>query len=128
MTVSASAELLASSLGTMRGSGPRHATITGQFMRSLRFMPFLRLIAALVLVSAAGGTVCAQQIGGELKQWHDVVLTFDGPASSESAQPNPFLDYRLNVTFTRGSKSYQAPGYFAADGNAAETSAKAGNK
>jgi hypothetical protein len=122
MTARASAELLAPSLGTMHGSGPRHATITGQPMR------FFPILATLALISAAGGTVCAQQIGGELKQWHDIVLTFDGPASSESAQPSPFLDYRLNVTFTKGSKSYQAPGYYAADGNAAETSATSGNK
>ena len=65
-----------------------------------------------------------QQISGELKQWHDVTLTFDGPATSESAEPNPFLFYRLNVTFTKGSKKYVVPGYYAADGNAAETSAK----
>src|SRR2546426_6457754 len=82
--------------------------------------------ASVFFLSAA--IVSAQQIGGELKQWHDVVLTFDGPATSESADPNPFLNYRLNVTFTKGSKTIQIPGYFAADGNAAETSADSGNK
>ena len=91
-------------------------------------MRVFSILVAIALISATGATVRAQQIGGELKQWHDVVLTFDGPAGSESAQPNPFLDYRLNVMFTKGSKSYQAPGYFAADGNAAETSATSGNK
>jgi len=74
------------------------------------------------------GLLRAQQVSGELKQWHDVVVTFDGPSTSETADPNPYLNYRLNVEFTKGSKKYTVPGYFAADGNAAETSAAAGNK
>jgi len=57
-----------------------------------------------------------------------VTLTFSGPETSEDAQPNPFRDYRLNVTFSKGRKQYVISGYYAADGNAAETSAKAGNK
>ncbi len=70
----------------------------------------------------------AQEITGELRQWHDVILTFAGPESSETADPSPFLDYRLNVTFSRGDTTLVIPGYFAADGNAAETSATAGNR
>ena len=64
---------------------------------------------------------------GDLRQWHRVVIDFQGPPMSESAVPNPFADYRLNVTFfgPRG-QVYVVPGYFAADGNAAETSAKSG--
>ncbi len=60
--------------------------------------------------------------------WHAVTLTFDGPAASETAQPNPFLDYRLNVTFSHNGKDYVVPGYYAADGNAGQTSQAAGNK
>jgi len=74
---------------------------------------------------------CSQpkpQITGELKTWHKITLTFDGPKSSELATPNPFTDYRLDVTFSQGDKSYIVPGYFAADGQAAYTSATAGNK
>jgi len=44
----------------------------------------------------------------------------------EDDQKNPYTDYRLNVTFNKGSKSYLVPGYYAADGNAAETSASSG--
>lgn len=69
-------------------------------------------------------------ISGEQKQWHKITLTLDGPFSSETATPNPFLDYRMNVTFSHpetGTK-YVIPGYFAADGNAANTSAASGNK
>ena len=46
----------------------------------------------------------------------------------EEASYNPFLNYRLNVRFYQGNTSYWVPGYFAADGNAAETSATSGNK
>jgi len=67
------------------------------------------------------------RIVGERKQWHDVQLTFAGPQTSETAKLNPFLNYRLNVTFRHGDKVYVVPGYYAADGNAAETSATAGN-
>ncbi|MEX2300047.1 MAG: DUF5060 domain-containing protein, partial [Bryobacterales bacterium] len=91
-------------------------------------IPLNRVILALVAGFSANRALWAQQISGELKQWHDVVLTFDGPATSEAADPNPFFDYRLDVSFTKGSRTYVVPGYFAADGNAAESSAKAGNK
>ena len=64
-------------------------------------------VRLLLLVFAA--LSAGQQISGELKQWHDVTLTFDGPATSESAEPNPFLSYRLNVTFAKGSRSMLFP-------------------
>ncbi|NRB48741.1 MAG: DUF5060 domain-containing protein [Saprospiraceae bacterium] len=73
------------------------------------------------------GTV---KLEGELKQWHKVTLSMAGPFAQEmQEEPNPFLDYRMTVQFTHesGSPSYEVPGYFAADGNAAETSANAGN-
>ena len=70
----------------------------------------------------------AGQLSGELQQWHRVTLTFDGPSTGESATLNPFLDYRLNVTFTNGMRKYVVPGFYAADGNAGESSATAGNK
>jgi len=68
-------------------------------------------------------------VSGELQQWHKVTLNLAGPFSAETdTAPNPFTDYRLNVTFTHssGSPTYTVPGYFAADGNAANTSATAG--
>ena len=69
-------------------------------------------------------------VSGELKLWHNVTVTFDGPQTSEDAEPNPFRDYRLNVTFTHAESgtSDTVPGYYAADGEAAETSADAGAK
>jgi len=70
-------------------------------------------------------------ITGELKQWHKVTLTLDGPQATETdTDPNPFTDYRMDVTFAHesGTPSYTVPGYFAADGHAAETSAASGRK
>jgi hypothetical protein len=69
-------------------------------------------------------------INGEMKQWHAVTLNLDGPfAYEQDISPNPFLDYRMMVTFAHesGVPTYTVPGYFAADGNAAETSANSGN-
>jgi Domain of unknown function (DUF5060)/Putative collagen-binding domain of a collagenase len=70
-------------------------------------------------------------ISGELKQWHKVTLTLDGPFANErDTQPNAFTDIAFNVTFTHdsGSTSYTVPGYFAADGNAANSGADSGTK
>ena len=75
-------------------------------------------------VTLKPGTV---KTGGEMKTWHKVTLAFGGPASSETADPNPFTDYRLNVTFTNGDAKHVVPGYYAADGRAAESGAAAGN-
>lgn len=83
------------------------------------------------IISKSPGTETDLQttagISGELKRWHNVMLTFEGPSTSENANPNPFLDYRLTVTFTQGAQTFVVPGYYAADGNAAQTGATGGN-
>src|SRR5688572_12264524 len=96
------------------------------------------LVGAAVFVIAGAPAGGARQAGGsaavvsgELRQWHKVTLTFNGPQASETdASPNPFTDYRMIVVFTHesGAPRYDVPGYFAADGNAANTSATPGNK
>ena len=74
---------------------------------------------------------CSQQkpvsIDGELKKWHRITLSFEGPETSEIAENNPFLNYRLEVTFTNGEEKFIVPGFYAADGNAANTSSNFGN-
>jgi hypothetical protein len=97
-------------------------------MKQDRSILIIAICSILATRFCAFGAVNKYEVSGELKQWHNVTLTFTGPETDEDAQPNPFRDYRLNVTFTNGSKQYIVPGYYAADGNAAETSAKAGNK
>lgn len=86
------------------------------------------ILTALTLLGCAWQPLSAAEIDGELKQWHDVRLTFTGPEASETADPNPFLQYRLNVTFTKGDRKLVVPGYFAADGNAAESGATEGDR
>ena len=68
-------------------------------------------------------------ISGELKQWHKVTLNLQGPFAHElDTEPNPFTDYKMTVVFRHesGSPVYKVPGYFAADGDAAESSADNG--
>jgi len=72
--------------------------------------------------------VNAAQITGQIKQWHNVTLTLDGPTSSEQASDNPFMNYRMTVTFSHGRQTVVVPGYFAADGKAANSGAAAGNQ
>jgi hypothetical protein len=84
----------------------------------------------LVIAGNLAGISDAASVDGELQQWHKLTLTLDGPQASEDGDPNPFLDYRLQVTFRHAETglAYNVPGYFAADGDAANTSATAGNK
>ncbi|MBN2685155.1 MAG: DUF5060 domain-containing protein [Pontiellaceae bacterium] len=73
----------------------------------------------------------AVRISGELKQWHTVTLTLDGPYAHElDNDPNPFTDLRMDVLFVHesGTPKYRVPAYFAADGNAAESSAQSGTQ
>ena len=94
-------------------------------VRSLKMIGCVVVLAAILSQATFAG-----EVSGELKKWHKVTITFDGPQTSEKANPNPFMDYRLNVTFThQGSgKSKVVPGYYAADGDAANTGADSGNK
>lgn len=92
-------------------------------------LPFILFLVLLIktdfLIAQSNSSV-----NGELKKFHPVTITFEGPEVSETDTYNPFLAYRLNVTFRHesGRATYIVPGYFAADGNAAETSAVSGNK
>lgn len=67
-------------------------------------------------------------VQGELKKWHKVTISLDGPTANEDATVNPFMDYRMTVLFQQGNTRHLVPGYFAADGNSAESSAETGNK
>lgn len=67
-------------------------------------------------------------LSGELRQWHKITLTVEGPKTDEAHEYNPFLHYRMDVTFRHDSVTYVVPGYFAADGDAGNTSATGGNK
>ncbi|MFC1763536.1 DUF5060 domain-containing protein [Planctomycetota bacterium] len=87
-----------------------------------------RLLTILLLFSSTGMAAAQAIVTGELLKWHTVTVTFAGPSSSETATPSPFLDYRLMVTFKNSDHQFTIPGYYAADGNAAQTSSESGNK
>lgn len=97
----------------------------------LRYLTLFLLTFFLnTAIYAKQNVTTTSKITGELKKWHKVTLTFNGPESEETKTDNPFLNYRLDVTFYHktSGKEYRIPGYFAADGNAGETSATSGNK
>ena len=50
------------------------------------------------------------------QKWHKTTLSFQGPATGEGEKDNPFLNYRLLVTFTNGGKTYIIPGFYAGKG------------
>ncbi len=71
------------------------------------------------------------KISGERQPWHKITLTLDGPfAHEQDRDPNPFTDQNMNVTLIHesGAPKYIVLGHFAADGNAAESSAESGTK
>jgi hypothetical protein len=90
--------------------------------------PRSKINRALKLVAAAAGykPEAHASVTGEMKKWQPVSVTFLGPELSETGTPNPFTDFRLNVTFEQGDRKFVVPGFFAADGNAADTSATSG--
>jgi hypothetical protein len=93
----------------------------------------MKTIYFILTITIIGITSCSinkkpkVDIQGDLKKWHKVALVFDGVETSEWAKENPFLNYRLEVRFSNGNDSYIVPGFYAADGNAAESSADKGS-
>ncbi|MEM8990515.1 MAG: DUF5060 domain-containing protein, partial [Pseudomonadota bacterium] len=69
----------------------------------------------------------AASVQGELKQWHKITLDFEADQTFQE-NPSTFRDYRLDVTFTHAGtgETYTVPGFFAADGDAAESGATSG--
>lgn len=67
-------------------------------------------------------------LAGDYKPWHKITLDLQGPyAHEQDNAPNPFTDYRMTVTFRHSSgRQYVVPGFFAADGDAGDTSAQDG--
>ena len=82
-------------------------------MKAHRLSPDTYIKSLLLLLMGSLLSACDTQpkaeIQGEQKKWHRITLLFEGPASSEMAEDNPFLDYRLDVTFTNGNKKYVVP-------------------
>ena len=94
------------------------------------FTILLVFITNILTANIVTGNEKKAEISGELKKWHKITLTFDGQETSETDKLNPFMNYRFDVYFTHNEsgKTLKVPGYFAADGNAGESSATSGNK
>jgi hypothetical protein len=86
----------------------------------------LSVLALSMVLIGGQPSLSAASVEGALKVWYPVTLTFTGKPASETEAT--FRDHRLDVTFSKGDKSLRVPGYFAADGNAAESSATNGNQ
>ena len=73
----------------------------------------------------------AASLEGNPEVWQKLTLTFEHTVeTSEQGSYNPFTDLRLLVHFVHAEEPNRVitvPGYFAADGNAADTSATSGN-
>jgi len=83
----------------------------------LQLTQLSRLIALLFVVAFSSATF-AGNVSGELAKWHPIEIDFSGPFSQETNQQvNPFLDYRLDVSFIApNGESTLVPGFFAGDG------------
>ncbi len=83
------------------------------------FFKFALFVSSITLALSAH----AGQVTGELNKWSPITVDFIGPSASETDRsPNPFLDYKLDVTFTAPSgKSYLVPGFFAGNGQGGGT-------
>ena len=83
-----------------------------------------RIVVLIMVVAWQAGNA-----GGQTYyQFEPFTLAFTGPTASELGEINPFMDYSLDVTFAHGGERYVVPGYFAADGDAAESGADSGNQ
>ncbi|MEM6889090.1 MAG: DUF5060 domain-containing protein, partial [Pseudomonadota bacterium] len=68
------------------------------------------------------------KLSGEQMTWHKTTLDFD-TKTMFSEEPSTFRDYRLDVTFTNETTRtvIEVPGFFAADGDAANSGATSGS-
>ena len=79
-----------------------------------------------ILLAALVGSVDAAQI--ESRTWHPITIDVAGPEADEAGEANPFLDYRMVATFVaEDGARVVVPGFFAADGDAADTGASSGD-
>jgi len=93
-------------------------------MQRLTYFPFLLLLIVSFFSACQDSTTKTPSI--TTQKWAKTTITFDGQSMSETSEENPFLNYRLNVQFIHPQKTVTVPGFFAADGNAGETSAESG--
>ena len=91
-------------------------------MESMR-MIFLWILGGCAAIGHAA------EVDGERRVFHPVEVSVRGPSAAEADEPSPFVRYELDAVFTHadGETVIRRPGFFAADGDAAETSADRGD-
>lgn len=90
------------------------ALVMGPWIGAVSARPHTVFMATDAL-SQRGGKPAAI---GPYRVWHTLTVRVPGPTAHElDDQPNPFLDYRLQVAFTGPSgQTYHVPGFFDGDG------------
>ncbi len=82
------------------------------------------LLGVFVLTGLSHGQ--ASDSVSEARTLETITLSFQGPDTSETAEDNPFTDTRLLVKLQHEDQELNVRGFYAADGDAAETSADSG--
>lgn len=95
------------------------------FPSSVRFLAFFCIW--LLLCANASHATAAMRFSVEPSYQHEFLeLEFSIKGTSETAAFNPFLNYRLQVDFMQDDATFSVPGFYAGDGNAAQTSSDEG--
>ena len=89
------------------------------------YSKFLLLLLTALLLNTCLSTLSYTE--PDVSKWQKMTLRFEGPETSETATDNPFVNYRLDVTFRQDDHAITVPGFYAADGKAAESGADGGN-
>ncbi len=92
---------------------PSHLHCVAAMFTAISLIP----VSAMALDQDESARVRGPQI-----QWQTLTIDYKGPEASESDnEPNPFLDYRMQVLFIAPSgKVYNVPGFFDGDGRGGE--------
>ncbi|WP_281986132.1 Ig-like domain-containing protein [Aquimarina aggregata] len=81
----------------------------------------------MIMVMSYMGHAQSVNVSGTLQKWHKVAVSLTLPGGNLSESEGTFRNTRMDVIFTSPSgTTIRVPGYFAADGNAANSNAKQG--
>lgn len=87
----------------------------------------LRLLICLLFTTPS--VAQTSEVSGILKKWHKITVSVNIPSTIFYETHSTFADHRLDVIFTNQfGTQVRVPGFFAADGNAANTGATVGSQ
>ncbi|WP_271781866.1 Ig-like domain-containing protein [Aquimarina algiphila] len=89
-------------------------------------IPSLLTIVMLLIMPFRGHSQSVD-VSGTLQKWHKITVSLTLPGNNLTEAAVTFRNTRMDVIFTSPSgRNIRVPGFFAADGNAANTNAKQG--